>query len=255
MQARFRPHQFYAHGVEPALERVGPDAVQHRHRGDVQGVDQGFLDRDFAVENLVEILGLIVAEARRYIHQLRVGRDQAVLETEAVDKRFQARPRRTQGARHVDPAARPVEPARTDACAHAARFDVDDQDGDRRVRALGLGRHRRHRLKPPLQAGVECRDHRRLQALDVVRQPSRRVPGQGRKHQALRSDRLGHGLIDLDGVDDAGFLHALEDQVARRLCRRRTAVGTARFRRLRQADQQGLFAQSQALGFVAEIAE
>ncbi len=111
MQARLRPHQVDARAIEPGFEGVGPDAVEHGHGRHVQRIDQGFLDRNLAVEDAVEILGLVVAKARRRVHQPGVGRDDAVFEADAVDEGFQARSGRAQGARHVDPAACPVEPA------------------------------------------------------------------------------------------------------------------------------------------------
>ncbi|MEI9903139.1 MAG: hypothetical protein WDN06_03510 [Asticcacaulis sp.] len=77
VHARLRHHQVDADRFQTALENRRPDLVEHRHRRHVERIDQGFAHRHLAMEDAVEILGLVIAETRRRVHQAGVGRDQA----------------------------------------------------------------------------------------------------------------------------------------------------------------------------------
>ncbi len=189
------------------------------------------------MEDAVEVLGLVIAEACRRIHQPGIRGDDAVLKPDAVDEGLQAGARRTQGARHVDPAAGAVQSAGPDAGAHAARGDIDDDDGDGGVAALGSRRNGGERLQAFLQIGVDRADDGRLQAFGVSRQPAGRMPGQGREGVAMGGQGFVGGLSRLVLVDDMGVDHAVQDQVAREAGTVGVAVGPARFRRLGHRDQ------------------
>src|SRR6516225_6541306 len=99
----------------PACSSRAAKRLAHRHR---------------ALEIEIEILRRVAAEADGTILDQRIGVNEAVLEAEPIDERFEGRAGRAQRRSHVDLSGAPrVEiVSRGDACEHLAGRMIDGED-------------------------------------------------------------------------------------------------------------------------------
>ena len=98
----FDPHAGAAQGGHDA---GGAKGLGHADHGDVQRLAQGLADGDGATEMAVEVFGLPAAEDGGAVLDQGFGVDQPVIEADGVDKGFQRRSGRADGAGHVDKAS------------------------------------------------------------------------------------------------------------------------------------------------------
>ena len=152
-----RQHQIAAGLLQPRRQPAGADAVEQRDRRHVERQLQRLAHRHRALKRHVEIFRRVVAEADRPVVDQAFRMHKAVLESEAVDERFQRRARRAHRAGHVDlPCAALVEIiGRADTRQHVAAVIVDRDDGDRNIRPQRQRAVARQRLQHLLQAGVQ----------------------------------------------------------------------------------------------------
>ena len=181
---------------------------------------------------------------------------QAVLEAEPVDERFERGAGRAQRQRHVDLAGTALVEiiGRGHARAHLAAFIVHRQDGDRNLRPERVRPLVRQILQGLLQAGV---DGEPVNAAIGLRS-DHLVGGMRRQHRqrlALARHACRFRARDLVARHHAGRRRAVEHAVARRLRGIRKAIRPAQFRRLRQRDQQCRFRQRKLARLLAEIGE
>ena len=137
---------------------------------------------------------------------------------------------------------------------HLAARVIDGEDRDRDVRAERPRALARQRLEARLPRAVDGQADQRTPGV----RRHRRVGGMRREHRHRRPSvghRLGLGLRDLGVGEQAARRDAVEHAVARAPRRLGGAVGPARFRRLRQRDEQRRLAQREPPRLLAEIGE
>ncbi len=202
--------------AERGGEAQRADAVEQRHRRQVQRAAQRLGRGDAAGETAIEILRRVAAEAARQVGHHRVRRGDAVGEGHRIDERLQ---RRTGGAhreRQVDGAgAGLIAPGAGIQRADLARGGIGHQHGERGTLRQGfqslLPEPLQRRLQRQVQRGSDQRRSRqRCRELGRVARQRRR----GRSVRAWRRHRTGRRGRRPPALDPA-----------RRLPRRRDGPG------------------------------
>ena len=244
--------------VQPRQETRRADVGEHLDRGQVQRHLQRLARGHRALIAEVEILRRIGAVARGTVEQHRLGMGEALLERERVDERFQRRARRARRARHVDRAV-----------ARRRR------DSRRRRRGRGFRRWRcrsttiaaesfgpsRSTLSLASVSSLACSrasiERRRRCGAAGRRRPLPRR--HARRARGSRGATVGIGSRFGGAASSAVMTPRASDAVehARARAPRRLGkfVGPARFRRLRQRDQQRRLGDRQLARLLAEIGE
>ncbi len=111
---------------ERGSEPQRANAIEQRHRRQVQRPAQRLGGGDRAGESTIEILRRVTTETPRQVVDARLRPDQSVLERHRIDKRFQRRARRAHRARKIE-VGRPAGHQRADF----ATVDIGDQHRER----------------------------------------------------------------------------------------------------------------------------